>query len=61
MYYQGVWEVDELRVKQAESGELFKFIWRVLDPDKAKLLNDKKLSTVLIDRQAGVKLIVPTM
>jgi len=61
MYYQGIWGVDELRVKQAESGELIKFTWRVLDPDKAKVLNDKKLSPVLIDQQASVKLVVPTM
>lgn len=52
MYYQGVWSVDELRVKQAESGELIKFTWRVLDPEKANVLNDKKLSSVLIDQQA---------
>lgn len=61
MYYQGVWGVDELRVKQAESGELIKFTWRVLDPSKAKLLNDKKIQPMLIDPQAGVQLIVPTM
>jgi hypothetical protein len=61
MYYEGIWGVDELRVKRAESGELIKFTWRVLDPDKAKRLNDKRLSPVLIDQQAGVKLIVPNM
>jgi len=61
MYYQGIWGVDELRVKQAESGELIRFTWRVLDPDKAKPLNDKKLRPVLIDPQAGVQLVVPTM
>ncbi len=61
MYYQGIWGVDELRVKQAESGELIRFTWRVLDPGKATPLNDKKIQALLIDPRAGVKLIVPTM
>ena len=50
-----------MRVKQAESGELIRFTWRVLDPEKAKLLNDKKLQPTLIDMTRGVQLVVPTM
>jgi len=61
MYYEGVWGVDDLRVKQAESGELIRFTWRVLDPTKAKPLNDKKIEPTLIDARAGVQLIVPMM
>lgn len=61
MYLRGVWGVDERRVKQAESGELIRFTWRILDPDKAKLLNDKKVQSMLIDPQAGVQLIVSAM
>jgi len=61
MYYEGVWGVDEFRVKQVESGELIRFTWRVLDPTKAKSLNDKKIQPVLIDPQARVQLSVPTM
>lgn len=48
-----------LRVKPAESGELMRFEWRVLDPAKAAPLNDKKVAPALIDPQAGVKLVVP--
>jgi len=61
MYYQGVWGVGELRVKVAESGELIRFNYRVLDPEKAVALNDKKAEPELIDAQAGVKLVVPQM
>jgi hypothetical protein len=61
MYYGGVWGVDSLRVKAAESGELIRFSWRVLDPEKAAALNDKKANPLLLDSQAGVKLVVPTM
>jgi hypothetical protein len=60
-YYEGVWGVDELRVKAAESGELIRFNYRVLDPQKAAALNDKKLAPELFDPQAGVKLVVPQM
>ena len=38
MYYEGVWGVGELRVKTAESGELIRFNYRVLDPEKAAAL-----------------------
>lgn len=61
MYYQGVWGVDSLRVRTAESGELIRFSWQVLDPVKAAVLNDKKAEPALIDPRAGVSLVVPQM
>ena len=61
MYYQGVWGVDELRVKAAESGQLIRFNYRVVDPAKAAALNDKKMEPELYDAQARVKLTVPQM
>jgi hypothetical protein len=60
-YYGLVWGVDSLAVKLAESGEVVKFTYRVLDADKAKVLNDKKNEPSLIDPQAGVKLVVPSL
>jgi hypothetical protein len=33
----------------------------VLGPERAKVLNDKKMEPSLIDPQAGVGLVVPTM
>ena len=61
MYYEGVWGVGELRVKTAESGELIRFNYRVLDPAKAAALNDKKMEPELYDAEARVKLTVPQM
>ena len=61
MYYSVIWGIDSLRVKAVESGELIRFSWRVLDPTKSAPLNDKKTSPLLLDSQAGVKLVVPTM
>jgi hypothetical protein len=60
-YYKVVWGIDSLSVKLVESGELVRFTWRVLDPEKAKLLNDKKLEPALVDPKAGVSLVVPAM
>lgn len=61
MYYEGAFGVSELRVKAAESGELIRFNYRVLDPAKAAVLNDKKLEPELYDAQAGVKLTIPQL
>jgi len=61
MYYEGAWGVGELRVKAAESGELIRFNYRVLDPVKAAALNNKKAEPELYDAQARVKLVVPQM
>jgi hypothetical protein len=61
VYYKTVWGIDSLSVKWAESGELIRFSWRVLDPQKAKVLNDKKIEPSLIDQRAGVSLVVPTL
>ena len=60
-YYRVAWGVDDLAVKWTESGEVIKFTYQVLDPNKAKPLNDKKSDPVLIDPQAGVKLVVPSL
>jgi len=60
-YYEGVWGVDSLTVKYTESGEIIRFSYRVIDPEKAAALNDKKAEPSLIDPQAGVKLVVPQM
>lgn len=53
--------VDSLSVKWTEQGEVIRFAFRVLDPDKAKTLNDKKAEPALIDLQAGIQLVVPSL
>jgi len=60
-YYRVVWGIDSLNVKWTESGEVIRFSWRVLDPERAKALNDKKAEPSLIDMRAGVSLVVPQM
>ena len=60
-YYRVVWGVDSLAVKWTESGEVIRFSYRVLDADKAKVLNDKRAEPSLVDPRAGVSLVVPSM
>jgi hypothetical protein len=60
-FYELVWGVDSLAVKSAESGEIIRFTYRVLDANKAKALNDKKIDPFLIDEKARVKLVVPSL
>jgi hypothetical protein len=61
MFYESAWGIDSLSVKWAESGEMVRFSWRVIDPQKAKPLNDKKVEPALEDPQAGVSLVVPSL
>ena len=60
-YYSLVWGIDSLTVKSVESGEIIKFTYRVVDAEKAKVLNDKKNEPSLVDPRAGVKLVVPSL
>ena len=61
MYYKTVWGVDSLSVKLTESGQIVRFSWRVLDPQLAKPLSEKEAKPSLVDPQAGVSLVVPTL
>jgi hypothetical protein len=60
-YYDMVWGLDSLKVKSVEAGALIRFTYRVLDPAKAKPLNDEKNEPSLVDLRAGAKLVVPAM
>jgi hypothetical protein len=59
--YKVVWGIDALKVKWAESGEIVRFSWRVLDPQLAQVLGDKKAERALIDPRAGVSLVIPAV
>jgi hypothetical protein len=60
-YYRVVWGVEALNVRWAESGEVVRFSYRVLDPVKAKDLNDPGVEPSLEDPRAGVSLVIPQM
>lgn len=60
-YYALVWGIGSLRVKAAESGELIRFSYEVLDPQKSAPLNDKKLEPKLIAPAAHALLVIPSL
>jgi hypothetical protein len=59
--YRLIWGVDALSVRLVESGELVRFSYRVLDPAKSRVLNDKQTEAKMDDPKAGVSLVVPTL
>lgn len=61
LYYRLLWGVNDLKVKSAESDELIRFSYRIVDPERAEQLNDVKNEPSLIDPKAGVKLTVPSL
>jgi hypothetical protein len=61
LQYTLIWGVDTLSVKWAESGEMIRFSYRVLDADKARALNDKNSVPSLVDWRAGASLVVPSL
>lgn len=60
-YYASTWGVDQLTAKLAESGQLVRFSYRVVDADKAQGLEDKASSPSLLDEAAHVALSIPVM
>jgi hypothetical protein len=55
------WGVDKLQVRYTSSGSSLEFRYRVVDPDKASVLSDKKATPVLIDQKTQNKFGVPQM
>jgi len=60
-YYTLIWGVDSLSVKAVEAGELIRFSYQVLDPEKAKVLNDRKVEPSLIAPDEHVRLVIPSL
>jgi hypothetical protein len=53
--------VDQLQVRSTSSGSSLEFRYRVVDPQKAAMLNDKSAKPYLVDQKTGNRLTVPTM
>ena len=60
-YFGLFWGIDSLNVKAVESGELIRFSYRVLDADKAKAINNKKIDAYLIAPDSHLRLSVPSI
>ena len=60
-YYSVIWGVDSLSVKAVESGALIRFTYRVLNPQKATILNNKKIDAFLDSPAENVRLSIPSL
>ncbi len=54
-----MWGLEDIHVRSTASGALIRFSYRVADPVRAKVINDKKSHPYLIVRKSGDKLEVP--
>lgn len=61
VFYMKRFGVDELRVRRVSSGAMLEFRYLVVDPEKAKMLADKKAAPLLIDQKTGKRVGVPFM
>ena len=59
--YALLYGVDQMQVRWTASGASLEFRYRVLDPHKAAVLQDKRVKPVLTDEATGTRLMVPTM
>lgn len=55
------WGVDSLAAHQTNAGNLIRFSYRVVDPNKAKTLIDKASAPLMLAPRANVSLQVPVM
>lgn len=60
-YYANTWGVDELGTQLAESGQLVRFSYRIVDATLARPLLDKVSNPSLLDERRHAVLAVPQM
>jgi hypothetical protein len=60
-YYVTAWGVDKMTVSSTASGNLIRFSYRVSDPERAKMLGEKKYTPYMVSPRAGAVLQVPVM
>jgi hypothetical protein len=54
------WGIDEVHVRSTASGAVVRFSYRVVDAEKAKMLNDKRVEPYLLVKKSGARLEVPS-
>jgi hypothetical protein len=60
-YYVAAWGVDKLKVSYTSSGNLIRFSYRVADPERAKVLGDRKSTPYLLGQKSRALLQIPVM
>lgn len=54
-----IWGIDDIHVRYTASGSMIRFSYRIVDADKAEILNDKKVEPYMVVQKTGAKLGVP--
>jgi hypothetical protein len=60
-FYRRRWGIDNVVVRATASGSLIRFSYRVVDAEKAALINDKAKAPYLIEEKTGLALQIPQM
>jgi len=60
-FYRKRWGIDNIIVRVTASGVLIRFSYRVVDAEKAALINDKAKTPYLIEEKTGLALQIPAM
>jgi hypothetical protein len=60
-YYSLVWGVDSLSVRAVESGSLVRFSYRIVDPIKAAVFNNKQVEAFLDVPAYRIRLVIPSL
>jgi hypothetical protein len=55
-----LWGIDEVHVRYTASGAVVRFSYRVVDVNKARVLNDKNVEPYLLVKKNGAKFQVPS-
>jgi hypothetical protein len=61
IYYRTTWGIEQLQVRSTSSGNLLRFSYRVVDPVKAKVLQEKKAEPHMIGLRTHAVLSVPSL
>lgn len=61
LYFKRNWGVEIIGIHPVSSGYMLNFRYRIVDPVKAKSLNDMKSKAYLIDEATGTRLAIPAM
>jgi len=60
-FYRKRWGIDNVIVRSTASGSLIRFSYRVVDAEKAALINDNAKAPYLIEEKMGIALRIPAM
>ena len=58
--YRQIWGIDNLKLEPTASGGLIRFSYRVVESDKAQVLNDKNKDPYLLVEKTGTRLALQT-